>query len=101
MSEGTFLIDCPCCKARVEVDKKNGKVLRHWEKPVVKEGGDPMKEAFKKMQADKSRLDDYFTNAGRSLEDKKKELEEKFAREKKRIEDSGDNSRPLNPMDLD
>ena len=101
MSEGTFLIDCPCCKARVEVDKRTGKVLRHWEKPVVKEGGDPMQEAFKKMKADKSRLDDYFSNAGKSLEDKKKELEDKFQKEKKRIEESGDTSKPENPFDLD
>jgi hypothetical protein len=101
MSEGTFLIDCPCCKARVEVDKKTGKVLRHWEKPVVKEGADPMQEAFKKMKADKSRLDDYFSNAGKSLEDKKKELEDKFQKEKKRIEESGDTSKPETPFDLD
>lgn len=101
MSDGTFLIDCPVCKGRIEVDKKTGKVLRHWEKPVVKEGADPMQEAFKKMKADKSRLEDYFTNAGKSMEDKKKELEGQFEREKKRIKDSGDTSRPINPMDLD
>jgi hypothetical protein len=101
MSEGTFLIDCPCCKARIEVDRKTGKVLRHWEKPQVKEGGDLMQEAFNKMKEDKSRLDNYFTNAGKSMEEKKKELDEKFEKEKKRIEDSGDTSKPINPMDLD
>jgi len=101
MSEGTFLIDCPICKGRIEVDKKTGRVLRHWEKPGTKADGDPMKDAFKKMKEDKSRLDSYFTNAGKSLEDKKKELEEKFEKEKKRIKDSGDTSRPINPMDLD
>lgn len=101
MSDGTFLVDCPCCKARIEVDRKSGKALRTWDKPVVKEGGDPMQEAFKKMKEDKSRLDNYFTNAGKSLEDKKKELEEKFEKEKKRIKDSGDTSRPENPWDLD
>ena len=101
MSEGSYLIDCPCCKVRIEVDRKTGKVLRHWEKPVVKEGVDPMQEAIKKMKAENSRLDDYFNNAGRSLEDKKKELNDKFEKEKKRIEDSGDTSRPINPMDLD
>ena len=101
MSEGTFIVDCPCCKARIEVDKTNGKVLRHWEKPAVKDGADPMAEAFKKMKADKSRLDDYFSNAGKSMEEKKKELDEKFEKEKKRIKDSGDTSRPINPMDLD
>ncbi len=101
MSEGTFLIDCPCCKERIEVDKKTGKVLRHWEKPELKAGADPMQEAFKKMKEEKSRLDSYFSNAGRSMDEKKKELEDKFEKEKKRIKDSGDTSRPVNPMDLD
>jgi hypothetical protein len=101
MSDGTFLIDCPCCKVRIEVDRRSGKVLKHYEKPVVKPGGDPMQEAMKKLKEDKSRLDSYFTNAGKSLEDKKKELDEKFEQEKKRVKDSGDTSRPLNPFDLD
>ena len=101
MSEGTFLIDCPCCKARIEVDRKTGKVVKHWEKPQVKEGGDLMAESLKKLQADKNRLDDYFKNAGRSMEEKKKELEAQFEKEKKRIEDSGDTSKPINPLDLD
>ena len=101
MSDGTFLIDCPCCKAQIEVDRKSGKVLRHWVKTELKEGGDPMQEALKKIKADKSRLDEYFSNAGKSMEDKKKELSDKFEQEKKRIKDSGDTSRPINPMDLD
>ena len=101
MSDGTFLVDCPCCKVRIEVDRKSGKVLRHWEKPAVKEGGDPMQEALKKIKEDKLRLDSYFTNAGKSLEDKKKELDEQFEKEKKRIKDSGDTSRPESPWDLD
>lgn len=101
MGEGTFLVDCPCCKARIEVDRRTGKVLKHWEKPQVKEGGDLMAESLKKIQADKSRLDDYFKNAGKSMEDKQKELEAQFEKEKKRIEDSGDTSKPINPLDLD
>lgn len=104
MSEGTlgaFLIDCPCCKARIEVDRKTGKVLRHWDKPKVKEGGDLMAESLKKMEADKARLDNYFANAGKEMEEKKKKLEDLFQKEKKKIEESGDTSRPINPMDLD
>ncbi|HAN06000.1 MAG TPA: hypothetical protein DCQ25_12335 [Elusimicrobia bacterium] len=101
MSDGTFLVECPCCQVRIEVDRRTGKVLKHWEKPKVKEGGDLMTEALKKIQDDKSRLDSYFNNAGKSLEDKKKELDEKFAAEKKRIEESGDTSKPINPLDLD
>ncbi|HAF96422.1 MAG: hypothetical protein A2X34_08140 [Elusimicrobia bacterium GWC2_51_8] len=101
MSDGTYLVDCPCCKARIEVGKKTGKVLRHWEKPEVKSGADPMAEALKKIREDKSRLNDYFSGAGASMEEKKKELLDKFEQEKKRIKDSGDTSKPINPMDLD
>lgn len=101
MSEETFLIDCPACKARVEVEKRTGKVLRHWEKPVVKEGGDQMKDALEKIKQDKSRLDDYFSKAQGDMERKKKDLLDSFDKEAKRIKDSGDKSKPLNPMDLD
>ena len=101
MNEGTFLIDCPICKARIEVDKKTGKVLRHWEKPEVKEGGDLMQDSLKKIKDNKSKLDDYFANARGDMEKKKKELLENFEKEKKRIKDSGDTSKPINPMDLD
>lgn len=101
MGDGTFLIDCPCCKARIEVDRKNGHVLRHWDKPEVKSGADPIAEALKKIKDDKSRLDNYFSGAGASMEEKKKELLDKFEAEKKRIKDSGDTSKPFNPMDLD
>lgn len=101
MDEPTFLIDCPVCKARIEVEKKTGRVVRHWEKPEVKEGGDQMRDALKKIRDDKSRLDDYFSRAQGEMERKKKELLENFEKEKKRIRDSGDTSRPINPMDLD
>jgi len=101
MNEESFLIDCPMCKARIEVEKKTGKVLRHWEKPMVKEGADQMKDALEKIKDNKSRLDDYFSKAQGEMERKKKELLENFEKEKKRIKDSGDTSRPINPMDLD
>jgi hypothetical protein len=101
MSEGSFLIDCPCCKARIEVDRKTGKVLRHWEKPRVKDGADPMAEAMKKMQEDKARLDGYFSGAKDEMDRKKKDLLDKFEQEKKRIEESGEDIKPINPMDLD
>ncbi|OGS56560.1 MAG: hypothetical protein A3J79_04885 [Elusimicrobia bacterium RIFOXYB2_FULL_62_6] len=101
MDEESWLVDCPLCKARIEISKKTGKVLRHWEKPQVKEGGDQMKDALEKIKKDKSRLDDYFSKAKGDMDAKKKELLDKFEKEKKRIKDSGDTSRPINPMDLD
>jgi hypothetical protein len=101
MHEETFLIDCPKCKARIEVERRSGKVVRLWEKPEIKEGSDPIKEALKKMKEEKDKLDGYFSSAKDSMESKKKELLEKFDKEKKKIQESGDTTRPINPMDLD
>ena len=101
MGEESFLIDCPMCKARIEVEKKTGKVLRHWEKPVVKEGGDQIKDALDKIKQDHARLENYFSKAQGDMEKKKKDLLDNFEKEAKRIKDSGDTSKPFNPLDLD
>lgn len=95
------MIDCPVCKARIEVERRTGKVLKHWERPQVKEGADPIQEALKKMKEDKSKLNGYFSSAKETMDEKKKDLLDKFDKEKKRIQESGDTSRPVNPMDLD
>ncbi|MCX5783204.1 MAG: hypothetical protein NTW04_02010 [Elusimicrobia bacterium] len=97
----TFYIDCPHCKTRLEVEKKSGRVIKSWEHIEKKDGADPMAEALKKMKEDKSRLEKYFSGAGDEMAHRKKELQDKFEAEKKRIHDSGDTERPLNPMDLD
>lgn len=97
----TFLIDCPVCGARIEVEKRNGKIVAHWEKPKTKEGVDPFSEALKKMGKEKEKLNKYFSRARTEMDEKKKGLLDKFEKEKRRIEESGDDSKPMNPMDLD
>ena len=97
----TFYVDCPVCRARIEVEKRTGKTVRHWEKQEKRDGVDSMQDAMEKMQKNKTRLDEYFSGAQDSMEKKKKELQEKFEKEKKRIHDEKDTSRPINPMDLD
>ncbi|MEW5952110.1 MAG: hypothetical protein GX447_01265 [Elusimicrobia bacterium] len=96
----TFLIDCPKCGIRIEIDAKSGKVLKHYEKPDVK-SGDPLKEMMEKMKSEKEKLNDYFKGAKSGMEEKRKELEKQFEENKKKIKESGDDSKPINPMDLD
>lgn len=96
----TFLVDCPKCGLRIEIDRKTGKVVKHYEKPDIKTG-DPLKEMMEKMKGEKEKLNDYFKGAQNGLKDRQKELEKKFEENKKKIEESGDKSKPINPMDLD
>ncbi len=97
----TFLVDCPVCEARIEVEKRTGKIVSHWEKPKIKKGEDPFKSAINKMAEEKEKLDKYFSGARGEIDSRKKELLDKFEKEKKRVRESGDDSKPINPMDLD
>lgn len=99
MSE-TFLVDCPKCGLRIEIDKKTGKIVKHYEKPDIKTT-DPIKEMMEKMKSEKEKLNNYFDSAQDGLKERQKDLEKKFKENKKKIEESNDKSRPINPLDLD
>lgn len=102
MSEETIYVDCPLCGGRLEVVKNTGRVVNHWAKPkTAAEGGDIVKEALKKQAEDKKRLDQYFKSAPDNLTKKKRELDDLFEAEKKRIHKEKDYERPENPFDLD
>ncbi|MFA5161803.1 MAG: hypothetical protein WC421_06120 [Elusimicrobiales bacterium] len=97
----TMFVDCPCCGTRLELERKTGKIVKTWAKLEKKEGGDAFADSLKKMKEEKERLGKYFSQAPDSMSKHKKELLDKFEQEKQRIKDSGDTSRPLNPLDLD
>ncbi|MBO4556535.1 MAG: hypothetical protein J5706_07220 [Elusimicrobiales bacterium] len=97
----SFIIECPCCGERLEIDRESGKVIKRWPKPEIAEGSDIFAEGMKKLEEEKARLDSYFDGAGEMLKNKEKELDSLFEKEKKRIEESGDFSRPDSPFDLD
>ncbi len=101
MPEETMFIDCPGCGCRIEVERRTGKVLQHWDKLEKKAGVDPFAEALEKRKAEKSRLDKYFSQAPSSLQEHKKELLDQFEQEKKKVNDAGPVERPVNPLDLD
>jgi hypothetical protein len=103
MNEGTIYVDCPCCKARLEVRRDDGKIIQHWDKPVpkAKPGMDLLKEATEKLKADKEKRDRFLDDAKSQLEGEKRRLQERFEREKKRVEEEGDKSPPPRPFDFD
>lgn len=102
--EETIYVDCPCCGARLEARRQDGKVIKHWAKPIDKnkvKGIDPIKAAQERLKAEKERLSAYMAGAGEMLERQKRETLEKFEREKRRVIEEGDTSRPPSPFDND
>ncbi|MGC9070945.1 MAG: hypothetical protein ACP5IO_06525 [Elusimicrobiales bacterium] len=94
----SFIIECPECGIRLEIDRKTGKIINSYPKPDVK-SADAFLDMIKKSQENKKRLDDYFSKAPEEIKKRKEELEKKFEENKKKAKD--DPNPPLNPMDLD
>jgi len=103
MNDGTVYADCPCCGARLEVRRQDGKVVAHWTKRTdgATTDADPLKAAAERQKAEKAKLDHYLTGAKDVLEQRKKEAQEKFDKERDRIFKEKDFTRPDNPFDLD
>ena len=91
--EGTIYVDCPCCGARLEARRDDGRVINHWKKRPKTEG-DPIKAAIEREKKEKDRFKDLLSNANKIIEDDKKRIMEKFEREKKRLEEEGDDGLP-------
>lgn len=103
MSEETIYVDCPCCGARLEARRQDGRVMQHWKKALKAqaEGGDPIKAAQERMKAEKERLSKLLENPGKIIEEQKRRALEKFELEKERIIRENDNSAPPHPFDAD
>ncbi|HVE11816.1 MAG TPA: hypothetical protein VNI01_00355 [Elusimicrobiota bacterium] len=105
MSEipGTIFVDCPCCSARLEARRQDGKVVGHWKSPPrdPKSSADPLKAAVERLKAEKDKRAGILDGVNARLEEEKRQLEDKFRREQERVAREGDTGRPPSPFDLD
>jgi len=95
----SFIIECPECGIRLEVDRKTGKIINKFPKPNINNSKDPLMDMIKKTKESKENLDNYFFRSKEEMDKKKKELEKHFEDAKKKAKD--DPTKPINPMDLD
>jgi hypothetical protein len=101
MPEKTIFVDCPHCQSRLEVIAETGKVTQSWKKENLTKSKDFIKEALKRQEKEKSRLDKYFEGAGGEIKKRKKELSKQFEKEKNRIHKEKDYDKPEDPFRWD
>lgn len=94
----TFIIECPECGLRIEVDRKTGKIVNKYSKPQIS-SSDPFTDMLRKTKEKEKELNEYFLKAPDELKKRKEELEKKF--EENKTKAKNDPTPPLNPMDLD
>ncbi|MBA2502395.1 MAG: 2-nitropropane dioxygenase [Pyrinomonadaceae bacterium] len=95
--ESGFTIMCPCCEARLIVDRETGAIISHEEKqkPIAS-----FEEMARGMEKQKQVRDQLFAQELSSQKDRERLLEEKFREAMKRADKTKDEPY-RNPLDID
>jgi hypothetical protein len=98
MSSGPIIVRCPCCDARLTIDRELGEILAH-EVPPPKRTVNDIGAAFDIMRAKSAEREERFRREMASGADKAKLLDRKFQEGLKKAKDSPE--RPIKPIDID
>ena len=99
MKNDSLTVECPCCCARLIIDTKLGKVLRH-EEPPQKHNALDLGHAQDLLMEQAKRREDIFLQSSADLKIKSELLDRKFA---EALENSKDSpiTKPMRDIDLD
>jgi hypothetical protein len=94
-----FVVECPCCGARLDVDPQLGKVIAH-EKPPKKASTVDLDRAAELLKAEEARRDALFNQSAEEMKTHAQLLERKFAAALEKTKDEP-NIKPIRDIDLD
>jgi hypothetical protein len=98
MVDTPFVVQCPCCEAKLTIDRELGAVISH-EAPPPKRTVSDIGAAFQALRTKSAERDERFRREMESQGDKAKLLDRKFQEGLKKAKDDPD--RPLRPIDID
>lgn len=98
MSAKSFVVQCPCCEAKLTIDAELGEVLAH-EAPPPKRTVSDIGAAFEALTKKSAERDERFRREMESQGQKAKLLDRKFQEGLKKAKDDPD--RPIRPIDID
>ena len=98
MPDGSFVVECPCCTAKLTIDRELGAVIAH-EAPPPKRTVSDIGAAFEALRSKSAERDERFRREMESQGDKAKLLDRKFQEGLKKAKDDPD--RPIRPIDID
>ncbi len=96
MSSNKLDVICPCCEARLQVDKKTGEVL--WKEEKKKEHGS-LSDMVKNLDSQRKEAESLFKQRSEIEKDRTRILDEKFKEAQKNVDKTDD--KPLRDFDLD
>lgn len=99
--DDTYQIQCPCCNTILIVDRRSGKLLEE-RRPILEQStGDRYQDALKKVRERGSVAEEKFRKFQQERDTKMDRLNSLFKDTVKKVEESGEDIRPNNPLDMD
>lgn len=94
-----YQITCPECKTILIVERRTGKIVEVRRPILDSSTGDRFEDAVKKVRERETLADEKFRKALESQKTKKSRLDQLFQETLKKVEESGEDIRPVNPYD--
>ena len=96
-----FEIKCPCCDTILVIERINGKIVEV-KKPIIEQStGDRFKDALIKTKQHKVTVEKKFKESEEAHKKRSESLENIFNKSLKKVKESDDKSKPLNPFNYD
>jgi len=96
-----YNITCPCCNTILVVERRTGKILDE-RRPILDQStGDRYQDALKKVRERGSVAEEKFQKFKSDQKDKMSKLDALFKDTVKRVEESGEDIKPINPLEMD
>jgi hypothetical protein len=99
MENSNISVECPCCNARLVIDAKLGKVLRH-EEPPPKHSSFDLGNVQNLLNEQAKRREEIFQQSSADLKIQSELLDRKFAEALKKSKESPI-TKPVRDIDLD
>ena len=99
--EDTHEVKCPCCQTILIVDRRSGKILDE-RRPILEQStGDRYEDALKKVKERGGVAEEKFRKFQAEKESKMSKLDALFKDTVKKVEESGEEVKPVNPFDME
>jgi hypothetical protein len=89
MAEKAFVVECPCCRAKLTIDPEVQAVIAHEEPPRQRSTAD-LGAAFDQLKSRSAEREERFKQQMKAEADKGKVLDRKFQESLKKAKDSPD-----------
>ncbi len=101
MSDRPLIVKCPCCQAKLDIDRRSGEVVTVTRKGDTKSKVEKFDDVLGSVHKLGSRGSDAFDSVTSKVKGREQQLDQVFKDAFKKVKETDDGAKPFNPLDYD